>query len=73
MSTNPIPQKAVAGHISFLLVAGGPLKIPLGLWFRIARVLSPTRPVRVILFGNPHTRAPPMHGRVIEPIHINGG
>ena len=66
-------KKAVSGPVSFLIVAPGPLTIPLGLWFRIVRTLVPKRSVRVVLFGNPRIREPPKHGQPIEPIHVNGG
>jgi hypothetical protein len=45
----------------------------LEVWFRILRCLASGEPTRIVYFGNPTKRQPPLPGQPIRPIHINGG
>ena len=46
---------------------------PLELWSRAIRILSPTKPVRIVIYASLQKRLPPPVGYAIGPEHINGG
>lgn len=46
---------------------------PWALWWRSIRLMSPKKPVKIIIFASPIRRKFPEKDQPIEPKHINGG
>ncbi len=68
-------QKATCPMGSFLVMTlpGDSYSPPWNAWWRIVRLLSPTKPVRIVVFAHPQKRLPPAHGKVLSQTHVNGG
>lgn len=68
-------QKSVCplGEILIVSFKASPLKPQWNTWWRAVRLLSPARPVRLLIFGHPQERVAPPPPHRIGPAHVNGG
>ena len=66
-------KSAAHGAIHVIAMKKAPMKPAWNTWWRIVRLLSPTEPVRIVIFASPHGRVPPAPGRPLESQHVNGG
>ncbi len=67
--------KCVSSLGSFLVVSMDthPFQPPWKTWWRAVRLLSPHKPVRIVLFAHPRRRMMPAKGTPIAAEHLNGG
>jgi hypothetical protein len=61
------------GEILVVSFKESPLKPQWNTWWRAVRLLSPKKPVRILIFGHPKERIAPPPPQRIEPAHVNGG
>jgi hypothetical protein len=61
------------GDIIVLSLLDSPFEPQWNTWWRAVRLLSPNKPVRIVLFGNSKKRLPPPPSIKIGPENINGG
>lgn len=61
------------GSIILLTFNKNPLIPPWNTWWRAVRLLSPKKPVRVLIFAHPQQRLLPKAPAKIGPEHLNGG
>lgn len=67
--------KCVSALGSFLVLSMDehPFQPPWKTWWRAVRILSPHKPVRIVVFAHPRRRMMPARGTSIEAEHLNGG
>jgi hypothetical protein len=61
------------GEILVVSFKESPLKPQWNTWWRGVRLLSPKKPVRILIFGHPSERIAPPPPHRIGPAHVNGG
>ena len=61
------------GTILLLTYTKNPLKATWNTWWRAIRLLSPKKPVRILIFAHPQQRLLPKAPAKIGPEHVNGG
>ena len=61
------------GEITVVSYKSNPFHPPWNTWWRAVRLLSPAKPVKIIVFGNPKPRLPPPSQEPLKAAHLNGG
>ena len=70
---NLIKCQSDFGSILLLTFKSNPLKPTWNTWWRAVRLLSPKKPVRILIFAHPQQRLLPKAPAKIGPEHVNGG
>jgi hypothetical protein len=75
ISSNAIAFKTVCslGEITVVSYKADPFHPPWKTWWRAVRLLSPTKPVKILVFGHSKKRLPPPQHTSLKAEHLNGG
>lgn len=75
ISSKAIAFKTVCslGEIIVVSYKTSPYHPPWNTWWRAVRLLSPTKLVKIIVFGHPKKRLPPAASLPLKASHLNGG